>query len=130
MIGMMKHWITDFDIDGYRADVASMVPVDFWEQARVELEKAKPEIMMLAEASKPDLVGKAFDLVYSWPLHGTLNDVLLRGRPATEFRRSWEESLRQYPKGTLHMRISDDHDEARAPSRFGVRGALAAEPLM
>ena len=130
MIAMLKHWITEFDIDGYRADVASMVPVDFWEQARVEMEKVKPDIMMLAEASKPDLMVKAFDLDYSWPLHGALNDVLLRGKPATELRRSWEDSLKQYPKGTLHMRISDDHDEARATARFSVRGALAAEVLM
>ena len=130
MIAMLKHWITEFDFDGFRCDVAMMVPVDFWEQARAELEKAKPSLLMLAEASEPNLLVKAFDLDYSWPLHGTLNNVLQHGAPASDFRRSWEESLRTFPRGALHLRIADDHDEARAVARFGVRGTLAASVLM
>jgi glycosidase len=117
-------------VDGYRCDVAEMVPTDFWEQARVELEKTKPDVMMLAEASKPDLLVKAFDLDYSWPLHGTLNNVLLQGAPASELRRSWEDSRRQFPQGSLHLRFSDNHDEARAVARFSLRGALAASVFM
>ncbi len=130
MIGMLKRWVTEFGIDGFRCDVASMVPVDFWEAARAALEAARPDILMLAEASKPDLLVKAFDFDYSWPLHGTLNNVLLNGAPATDLRRSWEESRRQFPQGSLHLRISDNHDEARAVARFGIRGALAASVLM
>src|SRR5262249_40745842 len=60
----------------------------------------------------------------------TLNDVLLKGAPASQFRRSWEQSRLQFPQGSLHMRISDDHDEARAVARFGLKGALAASALM
>ena len=130
MIAMLKHWLAEFDLDGFRCDVAMMVPVDFWEQARAELEKVKPSLMLLAEASEPNLLVKAFDLDYSWPLHGTLNNVLQRGAPASDFRRAWEESLRTFPQGALHLRISDNHDEARAVARFGVRGALAASVLM
>jgi glycosidase len=107
-----------------------MVPVDFWEQARAELEKVKPDVLMLAEASQPQLLVKAFDFDYSWPLHSVLNKVLLEGAPASELRKSWEESCRQFPKGSLHLRISDNHDEARAVSRFGIRGALAAQVFM
>ncbi|MCX6896504.1 MAG: DUF3459 domain-containing protein [Verrucomicrobia bacterium] len=107
-----------------------MVPTSFWEEARAALTQTKPDLMMLAEASKPELLTKAFDIDYAWPFHGTLNEVLLNGKPATEFRRSWEDSLRQFPQGALHLRISDNHDEARAVARFGVRGALAAEVMM
>lgn len=132
MIEMLKSWVNPagFNLDGFRCDVAHMVPVDFWEQARVELDKVKPDIMMLAEASKPELLLKAFDIDYSWPFHGTLNNVLLNGAPATELRRSWEESRRQFPQGSLHLRISDNHDEARAVARFGIKGALAASAMM
>jgi len=130
MSAMLKHWVAEFGVDGYRCDVAGMVPVDFWEQARAALEQVKPDILMLAEASQPDLLLKAFDFDYSWPLHARLNDVLLRGAPASDLRHSWEESLRQFPQGSLHMRISDNHDEARAVARFGIRGALAASVLM
>jgi len=132
MIGMLKHWASpaEFDVDGFRCDVAYMVPTSFWEEARTELEKTKPDIMMLAEATKPELLVKAFDIDYSWPLHAALNKVLLNGAPASELKRSWDESRQQFPQGSLHLRISDDHDEARAVARFGVRGALAASVLM
>ena len=132
MIAMLKHWIDParFDLDGFRCDVASEVPTSFWEEARAELTKVKPDIIMLAEASKPELLVKAFDVDYSWPLHSTLNDVLLSGAPASEFKRSWEESQKQFPKGSLHLRFSDNHDEARAVARFSIKGALAASALM
>jgi glycosidase len=130
MIAMMQHWVRTCDVDGFRCDVASMVPTDFWEAARAQLETVKPDIMLLAEASKPDLMTRAFDVDYSWPLMGALNDVLIKGAPASGLRASWEDSERQFPRGTLHMRVSDDHDEPRAVSRFGVRGALAASALM
>ena len=130
MIDMMKHWIRECDVDGFRCDVAYMVPTDFWEQARVELQKEKPDIMLLAEASKPELLVKAFDIDYSWPLLATLNRVLVQGAPATEIRHSWEQTVEQNPQGALHMRITDDHDEPRAVARFGIRGALAGSALM
>jgi glycosidase len=132
MIGMLKHWIdpTGFDLDGFRCDVAADVPTSFWEEARAELTKVKPDLFMLAEASKPELLVQAFDADYAWPLHSTLNDVLLRGAPASEFKRSWEESQKQFPKGSLHLRFSDNHDEARAVARFSIKGALAASALM
>ncbi len=132
MIDMLKRWLdpAGFDLDGFRCDVAYMVPTSFWNEARAELTKLKPDFMLLAEASKPELLLNAFDADYSWPLHGTLNNVLLQGAPATEFKRSWDESRQQFPRGSMHLRISDNHDEARAVTRFGVRGALAASALM
>jgi cyclomaltodextrinase / maltogenic alpha-amylase / neopullulanase len=132
MIAMLKHWLDPqtFNLDGFRCDVASMVPTTFWEQARAELTTVKPDFMMLAEASKPELLLKAFDIDYAWPFHGTLNEVLLNGAPASDFQKSWEESRRQFPRGSLHMRISDNHDEARAVARFSAKGALAASALM
>ena len=130
MIAMLAHWVKEFDIDGFRCDVAGMVPTDFWEQARVELQKVKPDIFMLAEASQPELLVKAFDADYAWPLHATLNRVMLEGAPTSDLRRSWEESQRRFPEGALHLRISDNHDEARAVARFGIRGALAAQAMM
>ena len=107
-----------------------MVPTSFWEEARAELTKVKPDIMLLAEASKPDLLVKAFDIDYAWPLHGALNNVLLNGAPASELKRSWDESREQFPRGSLHLRISDNHDEARAVARFSINGALASSALM
>jgi cyclomaltodextrinase len=130
MISMLEYWIRTYDIDGFRCDSAAMVPTDFWEQARRELERIKPDTIMLAEASKPELLTNAFDIDYSWPLLGTIDDVLIRGAAASEVRRSWDDSMARFPKGARHMRISDDHDEVRAVNRYGFKGALAASALM
>ncbi len=130
MITMMKYWIQTCDIDGYRCDVAWGVPVDFWNQARAEINKTKLDIMMLAEADKPELLTNAFDIDYSWKLLHTLNEVLEQGAPATKLQNTWEENSRLFPTNSLHLAISDDHDEARAVARFGIQGALAASALM
>jgi glycosidase len=130
MTDMLKFWLRDFDLDGFRCDVAAEVPTDFWEQARVELDKVKPDIVMLAESDKPELLVRAFDLDYSWPLHGTLNDVMRGRKPASAFRETWESDAAKYPRGAIRMRFSDNHDEKRAVARFGEPGALAASALM
>jgi cyclomaltodextrinase len=130
MTGMLKYWIREFDLDGFRCDVAGEVPTDFWETTRAELDKIKPDIFMLAEAHKPDLQVKAFELDYSWPLHGALTDVLQgRGR-ASDLRGAWEQEFKEWPRGALHLRFSDNHDERRAITRFGEPGALAASAMM
>jgi len=130
MIEMLKYWIREFDLDGFRCDVAGEVPVDFWERARAEIEKIKPDIVMLAEASKPDLLVNAFDLDYAWPLHTTLSSVLTGSAPASAIRGVWEQERAKFPRGATHMVFSDNHDESRAIARFGERGALAASALV
>ena len=130
MTDMLVYWLREFDLDGFRCDVAGEVPTDFWENARTELEKIKPDIFMLAEAHKAELLVKAFDLDYSWPLHSAMTDVLHgRGR-ASDLRAAWEAEVKEWPRGSLHMRFSDNHDERRAIARFGEPGALAASALM
>ncbi len=130
MIAMAKYWVQTCDVDGFRCDAAAMVPTGFWVQLRAALTRIKPDIMLLAEASKPDLLTNAFDIDYDWPLLATVNKVMSDGAPASDIERNWEESRLQFPKGALHMRISDDHDEARAIARYGINGALAASALM
>jgi cyclomaltodextrinase / maltogenic alpha-amylase / neopullulanase len=130
MLDMLRYWIRDFDLDGFRCDAANMVPVSFWESARTEVDKLKPGLLWLAEAHDPPLMAKAFDLDYAWPLYSALSATVGKGAPARDLRTAWEAERAQYPKGALHMRISDDHDEDRAIVRFGKGGALAASALM
>lgn len=130
MIDMLKYWLKDFDLDGFRCDVASGVPTDFWDEARVELEKIKPQIIMIAESNKPELLTKAFDIDYAWPFHNALTGVFENGSPANAIITDWASEHDRYGKGVLEMRFSDDHDEKRAIARFGERGALAASTLV
>jgi len=130
MTDMLKYWVREFDLDGFRCDVAEEVPTDFWENARAELEKIKPDIAMLAEGHKAELLLKAFDFDYSWPLHSALTNVLQGRAGAVELRSAWDKEFREWPRGSLHLRFSDNHDERRAIARFGEPGALAASALM
>jgi glycosidase len=127
---MMARWLRDFGFDGFRCDVAGLVPTSFWEEARPALEKVRPDLFLLAEWSAPDLVTRAFDADYGWPFHAALTRVLSTGAPATEIRRTWDEEQRAFPRGTLHLRFSDNHDERRAVARFGEPASLAAAALV
>jgi len=130
MTDMLKYWIREFDLDGFRCDVAEEVPTDFWENARAELDKIKPDIVMLAEGHKAELLLKAFDFDYSWPLHSALTNVLQGRESAADLRLEWDKESGEWPRGSLHMRFSDNHDERRAIARFGEPGTLAASALM
>lgn len=129
MIEMLKSWVRDYDLDGFRCDVAGFVPTDFWETARAEVDKIKPDTVWLAEWESPDLLVKAFNLDYSWANHAVLADVLFGNKPAFEIRKTWEADSAKNPKGALRMRFSDNHDERRAIARFGEKGAIAAQVL-
>ena len=59
MIESMGYWVKEFDIDGFRCDVAGMVPNDFWKKSIKELNQIKP-IFMLAEWEDPQLLESGF----------------------------------------------------------------------
>jgi len=131
MIDMMKYWLKEFSLDGFRCDVAWTVPVDFWEAARTELEKINPQIIIIADAgAKPGLLTKAFDMDYAWNLYSWLKSVMDSVSPAQMLRQSWEHTQEQFPRGALHLRFTDNQSETRATARYGLRGALAAQVLM
>lgn len=130
MTDMLLYWIKDFNLDGFRCDAAGEIPTDFWENARQELDRVHPGLIMLAEASKPELLRSAFDIDYSWPLMATLNNVIEHGAPASSVEATFEQEQKLFPKHSVHMRMFDDHDEQRALARYGVGGSLAAAALI
>jgi glycosidase len=129
MIEMLKSWVRDYDLDGFRCDVAGFVPTSFWEEARREVDKIKPDTIWLAEWHEPDLLVNAFNLDYSWSMHSALDEVLHGKKAAKHIRETWEIEKAKFPKNALHLRFSDNHDEKRAIARFGEKGALAAQAL-
>ncbi len=130
MQDMLVYWLREFDLDGFRCDVAAGVPTDFWEPVRDALTRINPDIVMLAEADSPELLVKAFDVDYAWSFYSTLAAVLQDGRPASALRDDWLAATAKYPRGALRMRFADNHDQHRALTRFGEPAALAAAALM
>lgn len=130
MIAMYTYWLKTFHLDGFRCDDAGDVPVGFWNEASIALHNEKQDVLLLAEASQPDLLQGAFSLDYAWPLLQTLNQVITHGDAATAVRATMEAQQARFPKGSWHMLISDDHDTRRAVVRYGAEGALAASALV
>ena len=74
MIETLQWWLKETDLDGFRCDVAHMIPTDFWDQLRPELEKVKP-VFLLAEADIPAQQQKGFDMSYDWKFHHIMNQI-------------------------------------------------------
>ena len=131
MIDVMKYWLTEFGVDGFRCDVTPTVPVDFWEAAHAELEKSNPQVIIMADAgARPAMLYKAFDVDSSWNFESSLDMVMSSLKPAYFLKDSWEHTYEQFPKGALHLRFTDSHEQSRAVARYGADGALAAQVLM
>lgn len=109
MIDAMKYWIQNADIDGFRCDVAGMVPTDFWVECRQELEKTKP-LFMLAEDDNPE-IHKAFDASYNWKIHHILNGIAQGKNTAKDLAAQYDTLLQKFPKDAILMNFTSNHDE-------------------
>ena len=130
MLEMLKYWVREFELDGFRCDAAGMVPTDFWEEARTELDALKPGLFLLAESDDPALMARAFDADYAWKDYAALADAIAGRSPVSVVREQWQRENARYERGALRMRFSDNHDETRAVTRFGEPAALAASALV
>lgn len=110
MIGALKFWVKDCNIDGFRCDVADMVPTPFWNEARKELDKIKP-VFMLAEAERPELQAKAFDMTYSWKFYTLMNDIAKGKSNASSINNFFKWENNNFPKNDFRMRFTSNHDE-------------------
>ncbi len=109
MTAALKYWVKEIDIDGYRCDVAGFVPIDFWENARAELDDIKP-VFMLAEWEMRDLHAKAFDATYAWSWQEAMHKILSghANLNALFVYYSWNEGA--YPKNSYRMTYVTNHD--------------------
>lgn len=110
MINMLKYWVKDINLDGFRCDVAAEVPTDFWDAARAELNKIKP-VFMLAEADKPELQKFAFDADYDWELHHIMNTIAQGKKSVADLEQYLLKKAATYPKNALKMNFVTNHDE-------------------
>lgn len=110
MIEALKYWVKEFNIDGYRCDVAGMVPTKFWNTVRLELEKIKP-VFMLAEAEQPDLHDVAFDACYAWNLHHIMNEIAKGKKNANDLKKYFPKQEKKFGKDVYQMAFTTNHDE-------------------
>lgn len=107
----MLWWVRDHDVDGFRCDMAMLVPIEFWQFVRAGLEAVRPDIFMLAEAEGTEFFDRAFDVCYAWRLHHLFCDVAKSRCRIDAVRRYLYEDFAQYPQSALRMMFTSNHDE-------------------
>jgi glycosidase len=111
MIEAMRFWITECDIDGFRSDLAFWVELDFWKEARLELEKTK-KLFWLGELDpleNPEYMG-TYDAAYTWTWMHKAKDFYQKHLPIA----SLDSVLHRYDAvGNKSMRawFTTNHDE-------------------
>lgn len=142
-------------VDGFRCDVASLVPVDFWMQARAELDAIRPGLLWLAESPHPTFVAQrrslgmptwsdsemfaAFDIEYSYDLWSIWQAVMTGQEPVGRYLEMlrWQDAT--LPANYAKLRFAENHDQFRimrfaaTPDRARAWTALMAfsrGPLM
>lgn len=109
MLEAMKFWVRATDLDGFRCDVANMVPLDFWQNTREELEKIKP-LFMLAEAEEKEMHNKAFDMTYAFSQHHLMTDIAKGKKKVTEID-TYIQGQAEWPSDAFRMYFTSSHDE-------------------
>lgn len=110
MLDALTYWVKEFDIDGYRCDVAGMVPEDFWYQAHQELDKIK-DVFMLAEDGEPELVERAFDMNYAWDYAHVIRQIAKGNMGFDALDSLLMQNKSRYPEYAYRMYFTTNHDE-------------------
>ena len=130
MLGILKFWCAK-QVDGFRVDMAEMVPVAFW-QWLIENLRKEYQPVMIAEIYQPNLykpfLDAGFDYLYDKVgLYNTLERVLCEGHEAKEISQVWKDLAEM----DAHMlRFMENHDEKRLASPQFVGDAFAALPAV
>ena len=129
MIAAMKYWVKVSNIDGFRCDVAWNVPGLFWKRCIAELKKMK-SMFMLAEGDSAYLAKNGFDAVYPWRMFHMMVKVASGERPAFALDSIRLENDTLYPKHTIQMYFTSNHDEnSWNKADFGTFPGASHEPF-
>jgi glycosidase len=123
-IDAMRYWVENFDVDGFRCDMAMLVPIEFWQEASEELHRIKSDIFMLAEAEEDNLFDNAFNMSYQWNVHHIMVDIAKGARRVWDLRNAIHSERARYPREAMRMSFTSNHDEnswsGSEQSRFGA----------
>ncbi|MBO0358845.1 alpha-amylase [Hymenobacter sp. BT186] len=124
MTDALLYWVRAADIDGYRCDVAGLVPTDFWDAARQELDQVKP-VFMLAEWDElypsggltweefdgnTRLLERAFDMTFGLRLHYLLDHIAEEKQELSDIDVYLAAERAKYPPSVYLMHFTSNHD--------------------
>jgi glycosidase len=135
MRDILAFW-ADRQVDGFRCDMAEMVPVEFWNWVIPEIKKIRPDILFIAEAYNPQEYRKyfttgQFDFLYDKVgLYDGLKP-LIRDEPQGHVNRItyvWQKESRGF--SSRMVRFLENHDEERIASDGFAGNPWYAKPAM
>ncbi len=137
-IETLKMWAET--VDGFRCDVASLVPVEFWERARREVEEVRPGALWLAESVHPGFIThmrslglgahsdcelyRAFDICYDYDIFEDFTDCVHGKLPLSDYAKDVNRQEYTYPENYVKLRFLENHDQPRASSMFRDENSL------
>ncbi len=132
MRDILLFWATK-KVDGFRCDMAEMVPVEFWNWAITEVKTQFPDIIFIAEVYNPTeyrnfLSNGRFDYLYDKVgMYEMLRNVTSKNFPVREITNAWQ-SLGGIEDQMLNF--LENHDEQRIGSGFYSGSGIYAQPAM
>lgn len=142
-IDTLKMWASI--VDGFRCDVAPLIPLPFWLKARAEVEAVRPGCIWLSESVEPAFIVdnrargmvslsdseiyQAFDLSYDYDIHGDFVRYLQGGCSLSRYAEALNRQEATYPANYVKLRFLENHDRPRAsfilPDERSRRNATA-----
>lgn len=127
-IDTLKMWAEI--VDGFRCDVAPLIPIEFWEQARAEVEQVRPGALWLSESVEPEFIlylreqgmtalsdseiYRAFDLSYDYDCYGAFKALFDRTGSLSAYAEAINRQEYTYPDNYVKLRFLENHDQTRA----------------
>ena len=108
----MAFWLREHAIDGFRCDMAMLVPIEFWNETTRKLRAIRPDLFMLAEAEETNLFDQgAFNACYAWQMGHLLEDVARQQVRVTALRDYLYADRGRYPDEAMRLAFTSNHDE-------------------
>jgi glycosidase len=132
MKDILVFW-TNKKVDGFRCDMAEMVPAEFWNWAIPQVKAVNPDVIFIAEIYNPaqyrNYIDQGrFDYLYDKvQLYDTLR-LLINNHSSTEHIHGIQQSLQGINRNMLHF--LENHDEQRIASPYFAGDAWKAVPAM
>lgn len=130
VIEAMKHWIAEFDFDGFRLDDSDITPVDFLEDIGHELRSVKKDVVLISQSYDEYHHMDACDLTYDGSLRLFIQEMAEDKLTQSGLIQSYNSFKYSFPKGALRMRWLEEKEQSRITAIFGEKLAMAAASIL
>jgi glycosidase len=138
LIDTLVYWV-QLGVDGFRCDVASLIPLSFWRKAEIAVRAVNPDVIWLAETIDPHFAAQmkkqsalyetdsemyeVFDIEYSYDIFMIQKDYYEGKRPLSDYVEAMKFQEFYLPINANKLRFLENHDQVRFMS-YGLDPAM------